>query len=69
MPVGKAYNKKHAKEHFGHHSDRRNARNGYSNDSEGRFTYKGVVVNNAGYSKRRFVNIKKENEEFGPGEP
>ena len=42
VPVARTINQEHVKEHLGHHSDRRGAKGHYSNDAEGRFTYKGT---------------------------
>ena len=41
--------KKYMDEHMGLHSDRRRASGKYSNDARGRFTYRGVPVNDGGY--------------------
>ena len=69
IPPEKRADKEYVKEHLGRYSDRRYASGSYSNDKESRFTYKGRRVNNGGYSDGKLVDIAKEQEEFGPGEP
>ena len=61
--------KKYMEEHMGLYSDRRRASGKYSNDARGRFTYRGVPVNDGGYVRGRLRDESKERREFGPGEP
>ena len=69
VPLSKRADKKYVKEHYGRVSDRRTASGAYSNDKDGRFTYRGKAINNGGYVRGRLRDMEKEIREFGPGEP
>ena len=69
VPLAQRINQRYVKEHLGRLSDRRTARGHYSNDLHGRYTYKGVEVDNGGYRRGKLVDIYKEKSEFGPGDP
>ena len=58
----------YVKEHLGAWSDRRKATGKYSDDRDGRFTYRGEPVNNGGYVDGKLVDPMKERKELGPGE-
>ena len=69
VPLSKRADKRYVKEHYGRASDRRTASGAYSNDKDGRFTYRGKAVSNGGYVRGRLRDMEKEIREFGPGEP